>query len=197
MIQMDFLPPCWRKVIARVRPAKEEDVKAIAEVYVETWRSTYAGILPDKVLVEMSTDRQMVMWARAIRHAGGPAEEQILVLEDENADVIGVGSCGFNRDRSSSYGGEVYTLYVHPDHQDQGYGQQLLAGLFDIMIAQGFTAAVIWVLSQNPSRFFYEVMTGKRVGEREEKLWGTVLNEIAYGWDDLEGALEAGRPRLG
>jgi L-amino acid N-acyltransferase YncA len=197
MIRMDFSLLCWRKQIARIRPAKEDDVQAIANVYVETWRSTYAGILPDKVLIEMSTERQMVMWARAIRHAGGPAEEQIQVLEDEQANVIGVGSCGFNRDRASSYGGEVYTLYIHPDHQNQGYGEQLLAGLFDIMIAQGYTAAVIWVLSLNPSRFFYEVMTGKRVGERDEKLWGTVLNEIAYGWDDLEAALEAGRPKLG
>ncbi len=137
------------------------------------------------------------MWARAIRHADGPAEEQILVLEDDQAGVIGVGSCGFNRDRASSYGGEVYTLYVHPDHQDQGHGEQFLAGLFDIMIALGYNAAVIWVLSLNPSRFFYEVMGGKRVGEREEKLWGTVLSEIAYGWENLETALDAGRPRLG
>jgi L-amino acid N-acyltransferase YncA len=197
MIQMDFSLPCWRKQIARIRPAKEEDVQAIADVYVETWRSTYAGILPDKVLVEMSPERQMVMWARAIRHADGPATEQILVLEDPDAGVIGVGSGGFNRDRASTYGGEVYTLYVHPDHQNLGHGERLLAGLFDIMIAQGYDAAVIWVLKANPSRFFYEVMKGKRVGEREEKLWGTILGEIAYGWEDLEGALEVGRPGLG
>ena len=197
MIRTDFLLPCWRELIARIRPAKEEDVQAIAEVYVETWRSTYAGILPDKVLIEMSPERQMVMWARAIRHADGPAEEKILVLEDDDGTVIGVGSAGFNRDRSSSYGGEVYTLYVHPDHQNQGHGERLLAGLFDLMIAQGYDAAVIWVLSLNPSRFFYEVMGGKRIGEREEKLWGVVLSENAYGWEDLEAALESGRPRLG
>lgn len=197
MIQTDFSLPCWRKLIARIRAAKEADVKAIAEVYVETWRSTYAGILPDKVLIEMSPERQMVMWARAIRHVGGPAKEFILVLEDAQAGVIGVGSCGFNRDRASSYGGEVYTLYVHPDHQNQGHGEHLLAGLFDIMIAQGFKTGLIWVLRANPSRFFYEVMNGKRVGEREEKLWGTVLGEIAYGWGDLESALAAGRPGLG
>jgi L-amino acid N-acyltransferase YncA len=197
MIQTDFSPPCWRKQIARIRPAKADDVQAIADVYVETWRSTYAGILPDKVLIEMSAERQMIMWARAIRHAGGAAAEHILILEDDQDGVIGVGSCGFNRDRASTYGGEVYTLYVHPDHQNQGHGEQLLAGLFDIMIAQGYGAAVIWVLKANPSRFFYEVMGGRRVGEREEKLWGTVLGETAYGWEDLESALETGRPKLG
>ena len=191
------MQPSGRTIIARIRPAKGKDVQAIADVYVETWRSTYAGILPDKVLIEMSPERQMVMWARAIRHADGAAEEKILVLDDNQNGVIGVGSCGFNRDRASTYGGEVYTLYVHPDHQNHGHGEHLLAGLFDLMIAQGYNTAVIWVLALNPSRFFYEIMGGKRVGDRDEKLWGTVLSENAYGWEDLEAALESGRPRLG
>ena len=194
---MDFLQQCWREHIARIRSANKDDIQAIANVYVETWRSTYAGILPDKVLIEMSTERQMVMWARAIRHAAGSSEEKILVLVDEQEGVVGMSSCGFNRDRDSSYGGEVYTLYVHPNHQNQGHGKKLLAGLFEIMIAQGYSAAIIWVLSLNPSRFFYEVMGGKRVSEREEKIWGTVLNEVGYGWKNIESALKSERPKLG
>ena len=157
---------------------------------MESWRSTYAGILPDKVLIEMSVERQMVMWARAIRNAKGAKKEQILVIEEEKYGVIGIGSCGFNRDRIATYSGEVYTLYVHPDHQNKGYGKQLLAGLFNIMIACDYNTALIWVLALNPSRFFYEYMGGDRVSEREEKIWGTVLNEIAYAWEDLENALK-------
>jgi hypothetical protein len=45
------------------------------------------------------------------------------------------------------------------------------------------------VLAQNPSRFFYEAMGGRRVGERMESLWGLELPEIAYGWPDLADAL--------
>jgi ribosomal protein S18 acetylase RimI-like enzyme len=163
---------------------------------VESWRSTYAGILPDKVLVEMSVERQMVMWARAISNIEGVKKEQILVIEEDKSCVVGVGSCGFNRDRITTHSGEVYTLYIHPNHQNRGYGEQLLAGLFNIMIAGDYNTALIWVLALNPSRFFYEVMGGKRVSEREEKLWGTVLNEIGYAWDDLASALEKGRPDL-
>jgi hypothetical protein len=40
-------------------------------------------------------------------------------------------------------------------------------------------------------------MGGKRVGEREETMWGVKLREIAYGWLDLDAALKAGRPALG
>ena len=193
---MDFLSPCWRKLIARIRSARNEDVTAIANIYVEAWRSTYAGILPDKILIEMSVERQMVMWARAISKGESVRQEQILVIEEDNCGVVGVGSCGFNRDRITTHSGEVYTLYIHPEHQSKGYGEQLLAGLFNIMIARDYNTALIWVLALNPSRFFYEVMGGKRVSEREEKLWGTVLNEIGYAWEDLAGALEKGRPNL-
>jgi GNAT superfamily N-acetyltransferase len=145
----------------------------------------------------MSVERQMVMWARAIRNAEAAKQEQILVIEEEKYGITGVGSCGFNRDRVTTYNGEVYTLYIHPDHQNKGYGKQLLAGLFDIMIKREYNTALIWVLALNPSRFFYEYMGGKRVSEREEKLWGTVLNEIAYAWEDLDNALKKGRPNLG
>ena len=179
-----------------IRVANESDVQAIANVYVDTWRSSYAGILPDKVLIEMSMERQMVIWARAIRHAGGEAEEKILVIEDEQSSIFGVSSCGFNRDRNKIYSGEVYSLYIHPDKQNEGYGEKLLAQNFLYLIEKGFSEAIIWVLSMNPSRYFYEAMDGKRVGEREERLWGTVVKETAYGWPNLKSTLKKGRPQL-
>ena len=144
----------------------------------------------------MSAERQMIMWARAISDVNGIKRENILVVEEDNSGIVGVGSCGLNRDRITTYSGEVYTLYVHPNHQSNGYGEYLLAGLFNTMIEHNHNTALIWVLALNPSRFFYEVMGGKRVGEREEKLWGTVLNEIGYGWEDLTKALDKGRPHL-
>ena len=48
-----------------------------------------------------------------------------------------------------------------------------------------FSTAVIWVLADNPARFFYERMGGKRAGERDERLWGALLHEIGYGWSEL------------
>ena len=195
MIRMVSLLLYWRKLIIKIRPAEENDVQAIANIYVDTWRSTYAGILPSKVLVEMSTERQMVIWARAIRHAKGHAEEKILVIEEKTWGIVGVSSCGFNRDRSRLYDGEVYTLYIHQDYQNNGYGEIMLANLFKIMIKQGYSNAIIWVLSSNPSRFFYEAMEGKRIGEREEKLWGKTVREIGYVWSDLAAALESGKPK--
>ena len=44
-----------------VRPARLADAEAIARIEVETWRTTYAGMLPDRVLLNMSERRQTVV----------------------------------------------------------------------------------------------------------------------------------------
>jgi hypothetical protein len=48
---------------------------------------------------------------------------------------------------------------------------------------------MVWVLAANPARFFYEAMGGARAGERLEEFAGTQLEELAYGWPDLESWL--------
>jgi ribosomal protein S18 acetylase RimI-like enzyme len=179
--------------MVRARAAREADAQRIAEIYIETWRTTYAGSVPDRVLVGMSNERQAIYWTRAIRSGS----EIVGVVEDDEAGIVAVGSAGANRSRGSVYEGEVYTLYVQPDFQNEGLGERLLAHLFGALRARGMNSAVIWVLAANPSRFFYETMGGKRVGEREEAMWGVKLREIAYGWLDLDAALKAGRPALG
>ena len=53
-----------------------------------------------------------------------------------------------------SHAGEIYTLYVSPEHHDRGVGRALLLSLFDALIDRGLNSAVVWVLAQNPARFF-------------------------------------------
>ena len=41
-----------------VRPSTPSEASRLAEIYVETWRTTYAGMLPDNVLLRMSVGQQ-------------------------------------------------------------------------------------------------------------------------------------------
>ncbi len=166
---------------ATVRRAVAADAAAIARVYVETWRSTYAGMVPDPVLLRMTAERQEAVWSR-ILGAGG--RDFVLVADDPAAGVVGFGNAGPLR-AALPFGGEVYTLYVDQDFQDRGLGRRLLAELFAGLLEQGMDSAVVWVLASNPSRFFYEAMGGRRVAEQEEPMWGTRLPEYGYAWSDL------------
>ncbi len=109
-----------------------------------------------------------------------------MVAERAGAEIIGFGSCGPARGTGLPFAGEVYTLYVLHDHQGEGIGKRLLGALFQRLLDQGMGSALIWVLARNPARFFYEATGGKRVAEREQKLWGATLAEAAYGWSNLE-----------
>lgn len=173
----------------RIRVARVGDAAAIALVYIESWRSAYAGLVPDAVLTGMSLSKQRRRWVSQI--ASG---DTVMVADHPTHGIVGVGSCGLCRDVRFAGSGEIYTLYLLPDWQDQGYGRELLAAMLRAMRSAGFDAAVLWVLARNPSRFFYEAMGGERVAEREEQLWGTMLPEIAYEWRPLPQPLLLGRP---
>jgi len=168
---------------AAIRRASPADGRAIARVHVETWRSTYAGILPDRVMIDMRVEEKAAQWRKLISRQ--TRREVTLVAIAPGAGIVGFASGGPAAGAQLPYEGEIHTLYVLPDFQERGIGRLLLRGCFGALHARGMNSAFLWVLAQNPSRFFYEAMGGKRVGERDETLWGVVVQEAAYAWPDL------------
>ena len=174
-------------MMSRVRRAAPADASSIARVYVDTWRSVYAGLVPDRVLIGMNYARQSLFWARQLdmRRGGYGA----LVAEVGRGEIVGVVSFGPARNTKLGFTGEIYTLYVADDYRGQGFGRALLGGAFRELDRSHRESAYLWVLADNPTRFFYEAMGGRRAAERIEPLWGTTLREVAYGWTDLGQAV--------
>lgn len=166
----------------RIRSAGPGDTAAIAQIHVETWRDTYAGILPDRVLLHLSEGREKGGWTGAILRG-----ESVFVAESDSGEIMGFGSCGPNRLPSIPCKGEIYTLYVAPNHQAQGIGQALTRHMLTTLRDDGMASVVVWVLRENPSRFFYEAMGGRRLAEREEKLWGVDVAQVGYQWSQAAG----------
>jgi ribosomal protein S18 acetylase RimI-like enzyme len=173
--------------MARIRAARLSDADAIAAVYVETWRDTYAGIIPDRVLLELSERSQAASWRHILRDQqwGGLT----LVAERPDAKIIGFANAGRARQTGLPYDGEIYTLYVLPNHQGAGHGRGLVGGLFSGLLRARLKSALVWVLAENPARFFYQALGGKLIATRDEPFHGVTLSEQAYGWSDL-------RPKL-
>ena len=137
--------------IVRIRPGRPPDADAIAHVYIEAWRSAYAGLVPNAVLVRMSVGAQAREWAQQLSRR--KLADSVLVADLSGHGIIGFGSCGSARHTILSHAGEIYTLYVSPEHHDRGVGRALLLSLFDALIDRGLNSAVVWVLAQNPARF--------------------------------------------
>ncbi len=181
-----MIPPS----LVTVRQAGEADAPGIARVHVETWRSTYAGLLPTPYLVGLSSARQAAMWTQLLQQ---PSERRgTFVAIERELGVVGFVSVGAVRkipvtpDEEWRGAGEVFTLYVSPDHQNAGLGRRLLAAGFGELAQRGLQRALIWVLAPNPSRFFYHAMGGAPIGVQQENFAGQAVDEIAYGWRDVE-----------
>ncbi len=173
-------------LLRRGRPGEGPE---IARIHVETWRNTYAGIVPARYLVGMTVANKVAAWEAALRRKD--ASEYVLVGE-AGAQIVGFGSCG--PARGGPCRGEVYTLYVAGDWQGQGIGARLLGGLFEALRSAGAKDALIWVLRANPARYFYEAMAGQRLAERREPFAGVQLEETAYRWPDLAAWLAERKP---
>jgi GNAT superfamily N-acetyltransferase len=191
-----------------IRPATERDAAGIAKVYVDAWRSAYAAILPHRVLLGMSYEQQTRQWSWTIRNR---AEVQpVIVAAEADHDVVGFTSFGLARpgDRPAGFAGErdatgfagerdvtgfagdakvgeIYTLYVQPDFHERGIGRGLITAAFAAMIGKGYDRSFLWVLRDNPSRYFYERVGGTLIAERQQHLWGCMTDQICYGWPDM------------
>ncbi|NWG15440.1 MAG: GNAT family N-acetyltransferase [Chloroflexi bacterium] len=169
--------------MARIRPATLEDAAGIARVHVDSWRSTYAGIVPDDYLAGLRYERSEAVWRRNL---SDPQSRSVyLVAEDESGSIVGFVCGGPGRDEHPDYSGELYAIYLFQEVQGQGIGRRLMKTLADEMLARRYASWLIWVLKDNPARGFYERMGGVYVMEKDIEIGGANLREVAYGWRDL------------
>jgi len=184
-----------------IAPATDRDAAGIAKVYVDAWRSTYAAILPHRGLLGMSYEHQARQWSWTIRNRA--EMHAVIVATEADHGVVGFTSFGPARpgDRPAGFAaerdakvGEIYTLYVQPDFHERGIGRRLLAAAFAAMAGKSYGCGFLWVLRDNPSRYFYGRVGGKAVAERREQMWGRTVDQVCYGWPDLAQAID--RPAL-
>ena len=140
-----------------VRPAAPRDAKAIAEIHVATWQAAYQGLIPDDVRKVMTYEKRLAYWKEAIEYS----DPQLLVALD--GDKV-VGFVGFDRSRdpgTKSSVGEIWAMYVTPEHWRQGVGLALWDGARDGLKEEGCTQVTLWALVANERALqFYEQATG-------------------------------------
>ncbi len=176
-----------------VRKATPSDARSIAGIYVDSWRNTYAGLLPDELLVGLDTDDRERRWWRHIL-ARQSDNHAAFVAEASGYGVIGFASGGLARDRQIEYDGEVYTLYVLDEHHGFGLSKRLFTTLSAQLVEAHGSSLIVWVLLGNPARFFYEALGGKRVAHRHATMGGAPIEEIGFAWEDARSLVAIERP---
>ena len=165
-----------------IRTAEIDDASAIARVHVDTWKSSYGGIIPQAYLDSMTVQNRTFVWVRLLERAG-PALTT-LVSEDHDQRVIGFVSGGPLRHSDKRFEAEISSLYVLPSHQRESHGRRLFLAAANRLAQSGLKGLFVWVLADNPAREFYESLGGEVVSETVRDFAGKPLKELGYGWKE-------------
>jgi ribosomal protein S18 acetylase RimI-like enzyme len=191
-----------------VRRAKPGDAAAIGAVHVAAWRNTYAGVLPDDYLTGLSPMRHAIGYERAMadrRHghamfvavaSGADAPPGARTDGEGGGAVVGFVSGGRGRrpglcGDAPTGSGEVETLYLLDDYRDRGLGRRLMRAMAAHLAAVGCRSAVLWVLRDNPTRWFYLRLGGRAAARETIPFAGRQVEQMAYLWDPIDILLTA------
>lgn len=155
-----------------VREAVVEDAAPIAAVHVATWREAYRGIVPDSFLDGIPVENRTERWCSAIQ---APPRGQITLVAAIDGKVAGFAAFGSAQRADAVPGvGELYAIYVAPDHWEQGVGGALHQTAIEGLSRQ-FERAELWVLQANHrARQFYEHRGWQWDGSIEPHAFGEV-----------------------
>jgi ribosomal protein S18 acetylase RimI-like enzyme len=142
-----------------VLPAEMRDAKAIAEIHSISARAAYAGLVPDDQLDALAPTTREAKWRQAIEFAD--PQVHVAVQGDEV-----VGFVGFDRSRdpkTPSTTGEIWALYVKPEHWGKGVGVALWDAAREGLEEEGCVLVTVWVPLRNDRAMrFFELAGFKR-----------------------------------
>jgi GNAT superfamily N-acetyltransferase len=167
-----------------IRPATQEDVGAIAQVHVESWRTTYAGIVPDAYLAGLDVMLRSKLWSERLRSGS------LVFVAEWDGRVVGFADGGPNREMVEECDAELYAIYLLKDAQKRGMGAALLRAMGSVLLERNFKSMAVWVLEQNRSRNFYEKMGAHMAMSKVIEIGGARLMEVAYAWTDLRSLVD-------
>ncbi len=165
-----------------IRKAVYGDAAAIADIHVSSWKSTYADLLDEQDISNMTYENRRALWETILRIQ---KEEQCTLVIHNDDRIVGFVSGGPERTKRFDYDSEIYTIYLLDEFQRKGLGGRLLKAFSEEMQGLGYKSLLVWVLKQNPSSRFYERFQAEPVGEEETTIGEGTYQETAYGWGDI------------
>ena len=162
-----------------IRVAEVRDAAAIAHVHVQSWLTTYRGILPKEYLASLNEAERVPLWQDWLTH-----DVSVFVAEIDG-EVVGFAGGGALREAFQPYDSELYTLYLLREVQARGLGKALLSAVANALMQKGHKRMLVWVLEQNPALHFYEKAGAQYLTSKLIEIGAVQLSEVALGWPDL------------
>ncbi len=162
----------------KMRWANAEDASALARVHLESWRSAYRGIVPESAIEAYTLEKREDRFRKGL--AERPEQTAVIEVEGEVVGFVTFGACR-DDDVEPERTGEIWGIYLAPDHWHKGYGTQATAWTLAKFTERGCREVVLWVLEANDlARRFYEARGFAPDGATKELTIGTALTAVRY-----------------
>jgi GNAT superfamily N-acetyltransferase len=157
----------------------------LADIQIRMLLLSYRGSNPKEwvhTLGPLLAERE-TLWRERLAQ---PRAEVVHVADAAPAGLVGFALGGPAREPALGYEGEVVSLQVLPEHQHRGIGRELLRRIVRSLIDGGFRGMMVRLLTEDPTRIFYEKQGARPAGRRRVKIGDQELEETVYGWSDPE-----------
>jgi L-amino acid N-acyltransferase YncA len=166
-----------------IRPARQNDAAAIAEIHERGWQLAYGHFIDATALAEKSAEKRIAFWQQRI---ADPARIVLVGMTDDG-NLMGMVYGGpvlphdLTSGRIDDFDSELYILHCRAEVQGKGLGRQLTAALARRFRQQGAGSLILWAFTENKFRSFYDRLGGKIVAEGMDEGHA----DLAYGWRDI------------
>jgi ribosomal protein S18 acetylase RimI-like enzyme len=105
----------------------------------------------------LSVSERELMWRERLTDAKAPQHRRRVNVAVDRESMLGFIGAGPSRERDAlPHSGEIYAIYVHPQHWSMGVGQALMSSTVAHLAEGGARDALLWVLATNArARRFY------------------------------------------
>ncbi|KZE73327.1 GCN5 family acetyltransferase [Paenibacillus elgii] len=165
-----------------IRLASVRDIEGIARVHVESWKSTYNGIISESFLSNLTVEKRTKNWKVIFDNL---TEDGVIYVVEDLGSIRGFVHGGKSREPDFEYDAELYAIYLLKEVQGNGYGKLLFERFIEALKQRNYRSFMLWVLEDNPSVEFYKKQGGQYLGKKEIQIGEDKLTEIALGWKGI------------
>ncbi|MFE6169883.1 N-acetyltransferase family protein [Viridibacillus arvi] len=166
-----------------IRPATIEDIAGIAKVHVDSWRTTYKGLLKQDFLDNLTYSSREASWQRNIESEGNII---FVAVKEEDQQIVGF-ICGSKTQEGEypTYDADLTAIYLFEHEQGKGIGKAMLKQLFVEFKKLNYSSSIVKVLEDNSSCRFYEAMGAEFIDSNPIQIGGEQLELLTYGWSKI------------
>ena len=168
-----------------IRKAILNDASGIAKVQVDSWRTTYKGIISDEFLKNLSYEQRTELWTKNI----AKEDNYVVVAENTEGQIIGFADAFKRETNKVTNSGDLTSIYLFEEYQGKGIGRKIFKALFKHFKELGYNRIFVDVLEGNKTRYFYEHFGAELVKTSQIGIDGKMLNELTYEWNSVDDVL--------